>query len=251
MTDSVPWHEDDSFWHTWGPMMFTPQRIADAGKEIEQIAALAAVSAGARVLDLCCGIGRHSLELARRGFKVTAVDRTPEYLDQAAARAKREGLDIEFVHEDMRAFCRPDTFDAAINLFTSFGFFVDPQEDRRVVENVCRSLKPSGVLVMDMNGKETLARIFRERDWHEGEGALFLAERKLCNSWSWIENRWIMYKEGQRREWTVSHRLYAASELTALLRAGGFAEANAYGGLDGSPYDQNARRLVAVARKAQ
>lgn len=250
MTETRPWYEDDSFWLTWGPMMFTPMRVADATRQIDQILSLAAIPAGAHVLDLCCGVGRHSLELARRGFKVTGVDRTPEYLEQAAAEAKREGLDIEFVREDMRAFRRPASFDAAINLFTSFGYFVDPQEDRRVVDNVYRSLRPGAVFVMDMTGKEVLARVFRERDWQESEGALWLEERKLHNDWSWIEARWIMFKDGRRDEWKVEHRLYSASELTALLR-GGFAEAKAYGGLDGSPYDQTARRLVAVARKKQ
>ncbi len=249
MTNPRPWHEDDSFWHTWGPVMFTAQRIADAAKQVDLILTLAGILPGSRVLDLCCGVGRHSLELTRRGFRVTGVDRTTEYLAGAAAQAKQEGLDVEFVHEDMRAFCRPDTFDAAINLFTSFGYFADPQEDRQAVDNVCRSLKPGGVFVMDMHGKETLARIFRERDWEETGDALLLHERKLANDWSWIDNRWIMLRGGRRYEWMVSHRLYAASELTALLQEGGFTEAKAYGGLDGSPYDQNARRLVAVARK--
>ncbi len=251
MSETAPWHEDDSFWRIWGPVMFTAERIADAARQVDQIVALASIAPAGRVLDLCCGPGRHSVELARRGFKVTGVDRTPEYLARAAAQAKQENLEVEFVHEDMRAFCRPDGFDAAINLFTSFGYFANPEDDHRVVQNVCRSLRPGGVFVIDMHGKETLARIFRERDWSESEDALWLNERKVSDDWSWMDNRWIMLKGGQRREWSVGHRLYSASELKALLREGGFAGVDAYGWFDGSPYDQNARRLVAVARKGQ
>ena len=251
MTNPRPWHEDDSFWHTWGPILFNPQRIADAAKQVDLILAMAGIPPGSRVLDLCCGVGRHSLELARRGFKVTGVDRTAEYLAEARALARQEGLDVEFVHEDMRTFCRPESFDAAINMFTAFGYFADPRDDRTVVENVHASLKAGGVLVMDLMGKEVLARVFRERDWDQNEGVLWLEERKVHNDWSWIEARWTMLKENQRYEHKVEHRLYAASELKALLRESGFAEAKAYGGLDGSPYDQNARRLVAVARKGQ
>ena len=76
-----PWHEDDSFWETWGPLIFTPQRIADAIEEVTKIIKLLNIQPGSSVLDLGCGIGRHSLELARRGYQVTGVDRTRGYLD--------------------------------------------------------------------------------------------------------------------------------------------------------------------------
>jgi SAM-dependent methyltransferase len=190
-----------------------------------------------------------TLELARRGFQVTGVDRTRPYLDSASRQAETEGLEIEFVQSDMRDFCRPDAFDAVVNLFTSFGYFEDPEDDRQVALNVYRSLKPGGVFLIDMMGKEVLARIFSERDWYEEDGVLILQERKITKNWSWMENRWIIFVDNNRAELNLSHRIYSAVELTSLLTECGFAPIDAYGNLDGSAYDHLARRLVVVAHK--
>ena len=249
MERTKPWHEDDLFWETWGPFMFNEQRLANAVGEVEAIVSLMGIKPAAHVLDLCCGVGRHSLELARRGFQVTGVDRTEQYLKQASEQAEEEGLNVEFVREDMRTFCRPDTFDAAISMFTSFSYFEDPEEDRQVVANVYRSLKSGGVFILDTHGKETLARIFRESGWREVDGVLTLEERKVTRNWGWMENRWIVIKDGKRTDFNVNHRLYAATELIALLTGCGFSRADAYGDFDGSPYDQTARRLVVVGHK--
>jgi len=249
MTEVKSWHEDDVFWEMWGPVMFSQQRWADTPIEVEGIISLLGIKPGACVLDLCCGVGRHSLELARRGFQVTGVDRTEHYLQQASAQAEKEGLKIEFVQEDMRTFCRLDNFDAVISMFTSFSYFEDPEEDRQVVLNVYHSLKPGGVFLLEMMGKEVLARIFRESDWHEHDGMLTLQERKVTRNWGWMENRWIMIKGEKRSEFKVTHRLYAATELISLLTGCGFAQADAYGDLSGSAYDLTARRLVVVGVK--
>jgi SAM-dependent methyltransferase len=249
MQKGKAWHEQDEFWETVAPILFGPRRWADTPAEVEKVVSLLGIGPGAHILDLCCGVGRHSLELARRGFRVTGVDRTRLYLDRASEQAKEEGLKIEFVQDDMRTFCRPDAFDVVINLFTSFSYFEDPEEDRQVLLNVYRSLKPGGVFLLEMMGKEILARIFRERDWREEDGVLILEERKISQNWSWIENRWIIIKGNHRTELRLSHRLYSAVELTSLLTGCGFAHVDAYGDLAGSAYDHMAKRLVIVARK--
>src|SRR5688572_30492678 len=102
--DSNPWHEQDVFWETTGPTMFTAQRWANAPAEVASLLKLLGLEPGAAVLDLGCGVGRHSLELVRRGFLVTGVDRTARFLDEARKRADAESLKIELVEEDMRAF---------------------------------------------------------------------------------------------------------------------------------------------------
>ena len=124
--------------------------------------------------------------------------------------------------------------------------FEEPTDDRRVVENVYSSLRPGGVFLVDVMGKEVLARIFRERDWYEIDGIIHLAERKVSRNWSWMENRWILLRGSQRIERRLSHRLYAATELTALLSGAGFGRVATYGDFTDSPYDHTARRLVAV-----
>jgi len=123
------WYDDDTFWETFRDYMFNPARLEQARAEVDQLVALLKLGSGVQLLDLCCGIGRHSLEFARRGFMVTGVDRTARYLELARDGAARENLSIEFVHSDMRAFVRREAFNGALSMFTSFGYFEDPADD--------------------------------------------------------------------------------------------------------------------------
>jgi len=243
------WHEDDCFWETFAPTMFREERMVAAVADVDGVLALTETPAGAAILDLPCGPGRHSLELGRRGYEVTGVDRTARHLDRAREAAAAEGLPVEFLQADMREFCRPEAFELVINLFTSFGYFEDPAEDRQVARNFLDCLKPGGKVVMELTGKEILARIFRPSDWQEVDGVLYLQERRVCDDWGWIENRWIAVRDGQRRDFCVAHRLYSATELKALLRDVGFVEVRAFGSLAGEPYDEKARRLVILGEK--
>jgi SAM-dependent methyltransferase len=243
------WHEDDDFWVTMRPYLFDQARLAKTPTEIDQLIQLAGLSPGMSILDLGCGPGRHALELARRGFRVTGVDRTGGYVSRARELADTEGLDVEFVQADMRQFLRPGGFEVGLSLFTSFGYFEDPAENRQVLVNAYRSLRDGGKLVMELMGKEVLARIFQERGWREQDDVLLLEERKVKDGWRRIESRWILVGEEERREFLISHWLYSAAELSALLAGSGFRSVDAYGGLDGGPYDHTAKRLVMVAQR--
>lgn len=249
MESDTQWFDNDEFWEKWQPWLFAEPRLAHAAEEVSQALTLLKIEPGARVLDLGCGVGRHSLELARRGFRVTGVDRTASYLEQSRGKAAQAKLEAEFVQSDMREFLQPGAFDAAINLFTTFGYFRDPQDDLKVMRNVCRSLKPGGAFLMDTHGKETLSKIFQKRMWHEYGGMIVLNEVNVTQTWSWIQARWLMFRGSERIEHTVEHRLYAGSELAALFGAGGFSRVEVYGDMEGHPYDETARRLVVVGRK--
>jgi SAM-dependent methyltransferase len=245
------WHEDDAFWEAFGPHMFTDDRLKLARSEVDTLIALLKLEPGAKVLDLCCGPGRHALELARRGYAVTGVDRTRSYLDRARNQAAGEGLKVELVQSDARDFVRPAAFDAALNLFTSFGYFEDPADDLKLARNLCASLRAGGKAIVDIIGKEPLAHRFRERDWYQHpDGTIFLEERKIRGAWERIESRWVRVRsDAAKAEGTISLRLYSGTELAALLRQAGFAAVDLHGNLAGSPYDHRAERLIAVARK--
>ncbi|MBU4195122.1 MAG: class I SAM-dependent methyltransferase [Actinobacteria bacterium] len=243
------WHEDNRIWETIGPAIFGETTLKNASMEVKGIVSLTGITTGTRILDLCCGVGRHSVELARLGFLVTAVDRTAAYLEEARRRADKEGLEIEFVRDDMRYFCRPGAFDAVLNIYTSFGYFRDPDEDRKVLNNIHRSLKPGGVLFIDMMGKEVLARIFKEKHREERDGVVIIQEGKLDQNWGWINSRWTVLEDDRKMEVEVSHRLYSAVELSALLEESGLKLSGAYGDFEGAPYDHKAERLILVARK--
>ncbi len=262
MSGGPVWHEDDVFWRAMYPLFFGPKQWAEAPREAEQVLALLGLPRGVAVLDLCCGPGRHSLELARRGFRVTGVDRTAEYLEEATRRAEEEGLSVEFVRDDMRLFCRPEAFEGAINLSTSFGYFESPDDDRRVLRNLYRSLKDAGILVIEMMGKETVARDFRETEsYPAGNGATVVEDRRVSRDGTWFEKKRRIVRDARdardarngdgqvQDEFKVSHRLYSAAELSALLKACGFRSVKIFGDLAGAPYDHEAKALVAVALK--
>jgi SAM-dependent methyltransferase len=243
------WYQDESFWNTFESTLFNRERLDAAGEEVDRIVKLLAVEKGAKILDLCCGIGRHSLELARRGYEVVGVDLTDEYLTKARRQAEDEGLNIQFVRSDMRRFCQIESFDAVINMFTAFGYFEIETDNKRVLANIHCSLRKGGILLIDVMGKEILARIYQQRHWHEEDGRFFLQEHKMLQNWSWADNRWIMLENGKIREFRFGHRIYSAVEMVNMLKECGFSSVNIYGDLEGADYDQNAKRLVAVARK--
>src|SRR5262245_16363667 len=151
------WFEDESFWSELYPFMFPEERFHLSEEQIEKILTLVGYKEGA-VLDLCCGPERHSLALARRGIQVTAVDRSEFLLRKAKEEAAKLNLEIEFVSDDMRQFLRSDSFSLILNMFTSFGYFDDKEDDLKVLQNAYRSLKPRGTILIELLGKEPLAR---------------------------------------------------------------------------------------------
>ena len=246
------WYEMDEKWELWEQILFDEQRIEATPAQVESIITLLEIKENEIILDLCCGVGRHSLEFARRGFNVVGVDRTKAYLDKARSQMQKEGLSVEFVLEDMRRFKRPESFNIVISMFTSFGYFKDQRDQERVLENIYTSLKPGGRVLIDVKGKESLARIFRKRDWYRHELGLVLEEREIEKDWSWIENTWILIRDNEQPiQWNLSHWIYSAVELKTLLSQAGFKELQAFGSLSQEPYDDTSKRLIVVGKKPQ
>lgn len=243
------WYEDPSFWHDNYRRMFTPARLSSAAEEVDRVLELTGATPPGKVLDLCCGPGRHTVEFAQRGFSAVGVDLTEEYLEEARRRAAAVSVEVELVRSDMRDFAVPESFDLAVNLFTSFGFFENEEDDLRVLRNIYRSLKAGGRLVIELTGKEILARIFRERDWHREGEVILLEERKVIDGWSRMMVTWTILENGKSSEYQFTIRLYSARELEDALKSCGFREIEIFGDLSGSPYDQTAERLVASAVK--
>jgi SAM-dependent methyltransferase len=145
------------------------------------------------VLDVACGRGRHSVELARRGFRVTGVDLSPRSLELARAPADKAGTVVELRRLDMRELDYDGVFDAVINLFTAFGYFREDVDNERVVQRIATALRPGGRFLLDTINPVALARVLRERDWHEhsvrayvpGELLIFLRRAGLDIERAW------------------------------------------------------------------
>jgi SAM-dependent methyltransferase len=245
------WFKNEGFWQDLAPVMFDEKRWAEVPAVVDALETLAGFRPPMRVLDACCGVGRHAVELASRGYRVTGVDSTRAYLDAADESALDEGVAPEFVRADVREFTRPAGFEAAVNLFTSFGYFPDFADEVRFVDNVFESLVPGGVFVIDVLGKEIEARDFIEGEWFERGGRTVLTEFSIVGPWEFLRNRWILVDDSGRREYSFDRRLYSGKEIEALLLSRGFSEVALYGDYSGSPYDQKASVLLAVAKKGK
>ena len=243
------WFENETFWEATYPFMFIEERFTKAEAEVAELVKLTGTPFR-KVLDLGCGPGRHSIPLARQGAQVTAVDRSPFLLEKARSRAESEKLAIEWVQDDMRSFVRPGEFDLVINLFTSFGYFRDVEEDLTVLRNVFRSLAPGGFFVIDVMGKEIVARSFTPSAVDkQADGSVLVQTREITDDWYRIRSRWFLIRGQSVTEVHFDHALYSGRELADLLKKAGFEMVKLFGSLQGIPYDLNAQRLVAVAMK--
>lgn len=243
------WYYDEDFWITYGPVMFDRERVRSASWEIDNLIMLAGLNPGDKVMDSCCGQGRHSIILADRGMKVTGVDITEPYLKTARSKRDEMGLDIEFVHEDILDFVRENSFDGATNLYNSLGYFEDPEDDLVYFKNIFRSLKPGGKFIIECTGKEVLARDFRDCFWYEYDDFRIMVEYSINLNWTELETRWIFLKEGKETDAVFRHRIFSALELAQMLSGSGFTLVEFYGDYDGIPYNEKAQRLIAVATK--
>jgi SAM-dependent methyltransferase len=243
------WFDNDSFWRDLYPFMFPEKRIADAEDHIAKALQLANPP-GKTALDLCCGPGRCSIALAKLGYKVTGVDRTAFLLNKARARARAARLRIEWIQQDMRDFVRPSTFSFVISMFTSFGYFDNQQEDVTVLQNIFASLAPGGVCLIELLGKERLARILQSTiSMNLPDGTIVVERHRILDDWTRVGNEWLVLRNGRYKSYNFQNTVYSGLELRDRMEHVGFIPVNLYGNLDGAEYGPDAERLIAVGRK--
>lgn len=206
---------------------------------------------GARILDVPCGLGRHSIELARRGFRLTGVDFNPDFVAAAQANAITASVQPEFFVSDMRSFTSSDDFDAAFCYFGSFGYFSE-DDDSKFVRAIATSLRAGGRFLIEGHLLETLLPIHRERDWFwaglVGVGARVLEERSWNIETSRIETTWTTIDEAGVQSSSTSIRVYSYRELRDLLREAGFTSVNIFDGKTGQPFRLGSTRALVVAQ---
>lgn len=230
--------------------MFTAER---AEKESAFVASVLELKAGAQVLDLCCGQGRHSVELAKRQLLVTGLDLNPEYLELAQQAAAAGKVKIETIAADMREIPFEGKFDAIVNMYSSFGYLESEADDVRVLESAAKALKTGGRLLLDMLNREWAIDNYIQNDWHTGaDGTLYVERRDLDLATSRMHVHFIVVDaKGGRRE-SIGHiiRLYTLTEMTRLLERVGMRTTAVFGGFEGEEYGIGTRRMIVVAQKA-
>ncbi len=209
---------------------------------------------GRRVLDQCCGIGTLMLPLAARGLVVVGVDQAEGYVERARTEATRRGLRVEVHAADAGAFVPAAPVDAAFNWWTSFGYGVTDEENRRMLARVFAALVPGGRFALDtMNVPGVLRHFQRDvvlrRHTSRGEVVL-LRETTLDLRAGRMNKHWSYFLGGERRvEHDSSVRMYMPEAIVALLEGVGFAGVELYGSVAGEELGIDSGRLIAVATR--
>ena len=245
---SAAWWRD--FFDDDYPVLYAP--TLDPARTEREVAAAVAVlqlKEGMRLLDLCCGTGRHAVALQRRGLRVCGLDSSRKLLTVAADKSTRVGAFPAFIQADARELpLGPGSFDAAICLFNSIGYGTDA-EALAILKEARRC---SAALLLETAHRDEHVRGTAPAgtfEWAERDGVRVLVER-------WIDplpgvSRAIFRLQREGRPDVVKelrHRLYTATELSAMLRKAGFERIECYGDYDRRPFAIDSPLFLAHAR---
>lgn len=193
-----------------------------------------------KVLDLCCGSGRHSRALAQMGYNVTGVDLSDFLLGEA--KKKSGGCVIRFLQSDMRVIPFRNEFDIVFNLFTSFGYFLSDDDNKMALHRMVRSVKIDGHVVIDYLNPAFVRRNLNPLS-KRTLGNMIIEEKR------WVDDRFvnkhIIIKDpnGVRELWERV-RLYPLSMMKEYLNSAGINELNVYGNYTLSPYSDGSERMI-------
>lgn len=226
-------------------------------RESDGVMRLLDLQQGSAVLDVPCGNGRHSIELAARGCEVLGVDLNGPHLEnakQASFACWPEGRSsLQFQRADMLTLDYVERFDAVINMFFSFGFFASDEENMRVLRNFRQATKPGGRFLMhtDVNIPRILSGKYKTRERRLlASGRTLVIEERYVPATRRIEGSWTIEGRGVgRREYSV--RVYEANEFKEMCLEAGFQYCEAYGNWEGGLYDsEESEEVIFVAHRS-
>ena len=219
-------------------------------REVRRLLELLGLPAGSRILDVPCGQGRHAHLFAEAGLDVDALDYSADLLD--IARKRGTGRTLRYRRGDMRKLPAAWTgrFDAVVNLFTSFGFFLEPSDDARVIAEFARVLKPGGQLVWHGGSRDGVMAKFLARDWWQTDDKTMVGHERSFDALSGIltvRSTW----QGKRRSGEREHRirLYTANRIAEMCASAGLVVEAAYDGFRDRPLTRRSPEMLLVARR--
>ncbi|WP_205516176.1 class I SAM-dependent methyltransferase [Paenibacillus sp. SYP-B3998] len=202
---------------------------------------------GVEVLDLCCGMGRHSMALAEFGYEVTGVDLSEVLLDEAVKQDVNK--QVKWLRGDMRDVPLEQPYDAVVNLFTSFGYFDEDEQNEKVFHEIHRLLKANGRFIIDfLNPVYVKANLVPQSERSE-EGLLIRESRSIEDGC--VRKRIVISQEdGPDRHYLEQVKLYERASFETMLRKAGLHIDDVFGGYDGQSYDaQTSSRMIFVGHK--
>ena len=244
MDDVAGMFSVDDYLYFYGDYL-TPERSA---AETAAVVRLLEIDRPMRILDVACGFGRIANRLALLGHTVTGVEYLPGFLDIARHEARLNRLQVTYRQGDMRALAEPPTYDRALMMFNSFGYFPD-DENLLVLQGIARALLPGGLLGFDVAHRDGVLNDFHPHYVTEKGADLLINRFSFDVTTGRLHNHRIVIRDGERRDRPFSIRLYSLTEMRALLAAAGLELAAHYAEWDASPLDFASPSMVIVARK--
>ena len=210
--------------------------------------------AGISLLDVPCGYGRMSLELAERGYKVCAFDYDKKALDSLQQKANDKRIILDLEQGDMRAMTFEKRFDWVLCPFNSFGYFAD-RENENFLKSAHRALKKRGSLLLNMHILESLlVHITPQAFWQvkdaNGLTISVLEQRYFEHKTSRLESTWtVLRPQMEAQIFETSTRIYSYLELVTLLEKVGFEVINAFGDFTGKGFELGDEEVILLMRK--
>jgi len=223
----------------------------DARNLINLIQRTVPLSSGSKVLDIACGAGRHSIELARRGFDVTGFDLSKFLIGEAKKNlleSPEKAMKVKFLISDMRKFDFKKTFDLAVNIFTSFGYFNNDDENFSVIRNASLSLKKNGFFVFDFLNKKYLEKTIVPYSKNKFEDITVIQRRKIEDGF--VRKKIVITKGKVSSEYDEVLKLYSSAEFIKAFKSYGLKAVHTFGDYYGNSFNENkSQRLIIIAKK--
>lgn len=226
--------------------LLTAERTA---REIDFVLSQLSLSPGARLLDVGCGPGRHSVELAQRGYDVVGIDPAPAMIAAARARAAKAGVSPDFRQVSGESFVANEEFDAAICLFTTLGQVSEKGDNSRLVERVYQALRPGGSFIVEVPQRAQAVKNLKPTDRFEGPERYTVVTRYFDPKDNSVTEEFEVVSPEETQHYLLRYRLYSRAELTDLLQKAGFSLVAAYGNYDGASLSYESPIMLLLARK--
>ncbi|MEX2673069.1 MAG: class I SAM-dependent methyltransferase [Phycisphaeraceae bacterium] len=228
------------------PLLYQHRDDASAAAEAAAFLKLLKLPAAARVLDICCGTGRHLAAMCQQNLNAWGVDLSWPLLKSAA---ERPGLAGRVVRADLRALpFAGGSFDAAVNLFTSFGYFAEDAANEQALKQMASTLRPGGKLLMDLMHAPRLRETLEphSRRTVQGPRGEVLVENRRQIIDQRVVNRIDVNDGTEQRTFTESVRLYEPAEFMTMLEAAGLRAVQLVGSFEGDPLTADSARMIAI-----
>jgi len=232
------------------PILYPHRNRADALRAVRFLRNQIPTRQGGLVLDLCCGAGRHLVELSAAGLRAVGLDLSRPMLESAARDLETQGFDPMLVQGSMDRLPFRNAFDLAVNFFTSFGYFETDEENGAVLREVAQALQPGGRFIIDYMNAPWVRATLVPHSVEQTATKLQVDTRRSIEGQPPRVVKRIKVSGGRvERQIVESVRLFERSELTSMLEQAGLRVAGTWGDFDGRVYGEMAPRCILMAEK--